>query len=260
MTAGTLAAAGAFAFAAAAVYAFVGQRLGRRLVSPQAQRAATMFSVWWFGLAGTTAMAGVRDLLGSAGVLSLAPYLAITYLNVLIICIALGGLLHYLVFLFTGRDVLVPLVVFYAAYYAALVAYITFSSPTGVVVHRWNVQLEYATPITGPLFAAILVLLVAPQIVGALAYFTLYWRVKEPTQRYRIVLVSWSIILWFGSALAAAGTGAGQSDEWQLASRSIGLVAAGAILLAYYPPAFARRRWGLVSVKEEQTAASAVGG
>ena len=45
------------------------------------------------------------------------------------------------------------------------------------------------------------VLLLLPQIIGSFAYFTLYFRVTDVTQKYRILLVSWSIIVWFLSPL-----------------------------------------------------------
>jgi hypothetical protein len=122
------------------------------------------------------------------------------------------------------------------------------------VVGRWGTSLAYATRISGPLFVLVLLLLVFPQIIAGLAYFTLYFRVSDPTQRYRILLVSWSIVIWFGSGLAGTLIDAGDNDLFQLIRRAIGVVAALAILMAYLPPVWIRRRLRVVSPGEEALA------
>lgn len=251
MVSPTLSASALFAFVAALVYAYVGWRLGQREVTEKAQRAATLFSVWWYGLAGTTTATGIMHLTAALDAASLPLFIALTYVNVLVVCVALLGLLYYLVYLFTGRDTVVPLGVFYAAYYVFLLYYLTAAGPTGVEVTRWRAALAYEQPLMGPLFGVVIALLVFPQLIGALAYLSLFFKVQEATQRYRILVVSLSIVVWFGSALAAAGSGLASNDAWQLASRFIGLGAAVAIYLAYFPPGWVRRRYGVVSLREQ---------
>jgi hypothetical protein len=176
----------------------------------------------------------------------------INQVNLLAICIALFGLMYYLLYLFTGsRRLLVPLSLFYIAYYILIMYYVQAREPVAVVVGRWNASLQYAKPAEGPLFVAALLLLVFPQIIGSLAYFTLYFRVQTLTQKYRILLVSWSILIWFLSALLASIAGLGQQDWWQVTSRLIGLFASLAILLAYDPLPWIRRRLGVSSIAEE---------
>lgn len=256
MTQATLLAAAAFALAAAALYAYVGRQVRRRRVSPEAQRAATLFGVWWLGLAGTTAVGGIQSALAAAGLVTTPLVVTLTYLNIFVICVALWALLYYLLYIFTGRPgILAPLSAFYVAYYVLLVYYITSSRPVGIEVRRWTVQLVYAVPLQGGLFTVVLALLVFPQIIGALAYFTLFFKVRERTQRYRITLVSWAIIVWFGSAFVGASTGASQADDWQLASRAIGLGAALAVLVAYKPPGWLKRRLRVRSIDEEEAPA-----
>lgn len=97
----------------------------------------------------------------------------------------------------------------------------------------------------------VLVLLVFPQIIGGLAYFTLYFRVKDPAQKYRIALVAWSIIIWFASAFLASISGLAQFDWWQIVSRLIGLGAALATLMAYQPPGWIQHRLGRAVAAEE---------
>lgn len=254
----TLLAAAAFAFIAAGLYTYVGAMLARRRVSGEAQLAATLFAVWWLGLAATTAIGGVLDILGAFSLASLPTVLTLTMFNLLVVCVALWGLLFYLVYLFTGRrGVLLPLSAFYVAYYALLVYFIVSGNPVGVEIRRWNVALDYAIDLSAnPLWTPVLLLLLVPQIAGALAYFTLYFRVKDRTSRYRVALVSWSIIIWFTTVLVAAGTGLSTADDYQLASRFLGLGAALAILFAYRPPGPIRRRLGVTSVSDEVNASA----
>jgi len=242
-----------FSIASAAIYGYVAARLRQRTISnPGARLAWQLFSLWWYCLAATTLVSGLLHLLGAFNIVSLPPFVALTYVNILLICIALWGLLYYLVYLFTGsRRILVPLTIFYVLYYALLVYTITAGDPAGVEITRWTTQLVYAHPLTGPFFTLALVLLVFPQILASLAYFTLFFHVREATQRYRILLVSWCIILWFGSALVASVAGLSQEDWWQILSRLIGLGAAVGILLAYLPPEIIRRRFGIASIAEQ---------
>ena len=90
----------------------------------------------------------------------------------------------------------------------------------------------YADPIeSGPVYWAAILLLILPPFLAAGGYLSLYWKVDQPVQKRRILLVSLSILVWFGTALA--GTGASESDVWRIVSRLIGLAAAATILYAY---------------------------
>ena len=128
---------------------------------------------------------------------------------------------------------------------------VTVSTPNGVEVGRWTTSLKFLFPLTGPVIVLILLLLVLPQIIGALAYLTLFFRVEERTQKYRILLVSLSLLIWFGMALVAAAIGIGEEDWWQVASRALGLGAALVILMAYRPPGFIQRRLAVASIMDE---------
>ena len=242
-----------FSIVSAAIYGYVAGRLRQRVISDSGARLAwRLFSLWWYCLAATTLMSGIQNGIGGLNLGSLPLFVALTYVGILFICIALWGLLYYLVYLFTGSQrFLVLLTFFYVLYYILLIYLITASDPARVEIGRWTTQLVYAHPLTGPFFSLALVLLVVPQILASLAYFTLFFRVRESTQRYRILLVSWCIFLWFGSAFVASVAGLSQEDWWQIVSRLIGLGAAMGILLAYFPPAIIRRRFGIASIAEQ---------
>ena len=242
-----------FALVSASMYSYVGWRLSKRVISSSEARLAWWsFTVWWYGLASTTLIGGFQNLFGAFGLTILPLFVTATYINILVICIALWGLLYYLIYLFTGnKQLLVPLAIFYIIYYVLLVYYITASIPENISVDRWRTAVDYRAPLTGPFFAILAVLLLLPQIIGGLAYFSLYFRVADVTQKYRILLVSWSIILWFLSPIAAFAGGLAEQDWWQLASRLIGLAAALTILMAYLPPRWLKQRYGIISLPDE---------
>ena len=143
------------------------------------------------------------------------------------------------------------LAIFYLVFYILLVYYINASSPDSVTVERWTAGVAYGNAPSGTFIILLIVLLLLPPLIGGLAYFMLYFRVTEITQKYRILLVSWSIILWFLSPLAAMAGGLSQQDWWQFASRLIGLAAALTILMAYLPPRWLKQRYGIISLSDE---------
>ncbi len=240
---------------AASIYYYVGHVLSQRRASSEDSRIAwLMFIVWWYALAATTFSGSLLSLLGALGFVGLPLFVTITIVNLLATCVALFGLMYYLLYLFTGsRKLLTPLTLFYAAYYALLIYYVMASGPIDVSVDRWRAALVYENQITGPLFVIVLLLLVFPQILGSLAYFTLYFRIKNPTQKYRVLLVSWSIIIWFLSAFLASIAGLSQYDWWQVVSRLIGLSAAMAIRFAYQPPSWIKQRYSVFSIADENS-------
>lgn len=236
----------------AGIYFYVGRVLNRRRpTSPEARMAWQAFVIWWYALAATTLTGALLNLLGAFGVISLPLFTTITIVNFLALCVALFGLMFYLLYLYTGNSRLLgPLAVFYFGYYALLVYYIQARIPIDVTVDRWRTTLVYQNDIDGPLYVIALLLLVFPQIIGSLAYFMLFFQVKSPSQKYRILLVSLSILVWFLSAFLASISGLSEQDWWQIASRLIGLGAALTILFAYQPPSWIKRRFGVAAIAE----------
>jgi len=239
----------------AVIYYYVGRVLSQRHpASPDARMAWSLFVVWWYALAVTTLSGALLNLLGALGIVGLPLFTTFTLFNLLAICVGLYGLVYYLLYLFTGnRRLLGPLTVFYIGYYILLIYYVQASDPSGVEVERWRAVLVYQNQLQGPFFIVVLLLLLFPQIIGGLAYFSLYFRVKNVTQKYRILLVSWSIIIWFLSTFLASISGLAEYDWWQIASRLLGLGAALVTMLAYQPTAAIKRRFGVTSIAEESS-------
>ena len=242
-----------FALIAAGIYTYTGWRLSKRVVPASDARLAWMsFTVWWYGLAIVTLLGGLQNLFGALGLTDLPLFVTATHLNIQVICIALLGLLYYLIYLYTGnRNSLWPLAIFYIIFYVLLVYFINASSPNAVNVERWNAGIAYSRAPTGAFIILLIVLLVLPPVIGGVAYFMLYFRVTEITQKYRIFLVSWSIILWFLSPVLALAGGLSEQDWWEFASRLIGLAAAATILIAYLPPRWLKQRYGIISLNDE---------
>jgi hypothetical protein len=244
-----------FSILSAGIYYYVGLVLSRRRSSSADNRLAwRLFVTWWYALAASTLSGAVLSLLGGFGIVGLPLFITITLMNLLATCVALYSLMFYLLYLFTGnRQLIGPLSVFYIVYYAFLVYYVQASGPNDVNVGRWSATLAYQHQIQGPLFLMALSLLVFPQIIGCLAYFTLYFRVKTQTQRYRILLVSWSILIWFLSAFLAGISGLSKYDWWQVISRLIALGTSLTIMFAYQPPLWIKRYFSVTSIAEESS-------
>jgi hypothetical protein len=93
---------------------------------------------------------GLLNLFGAMGLTDLPLFVTATYLSIQVSCIALLGLLYYLIYLYTGnRNSLVLLAVFYLVFYILLVYYINASSPQGVTVARWTAGVAYGNAPAG---------------------------------------------------------------------------------------------------------------
>ena len=223
----------ALSLASAAMFFLVARTVWSRPVSQESQRARNAFVLWW-GILGAITLVGivlqVPDL-----PLTVTGYLAFTVVALGLICVGLWGLLYYLLFLFTNRRALaLPLALGYIVYFAFLTAFILSGDPTSIEQTKWGPQLEYENQVdSGPIYWAAILLLILPPFLAAAGYLSLYWRVDNPVQKRRILMVSISILVWFGSSLVTSGAGASESDVGQFASRLIGLAAATTIYYAY---------------------------
>lgn len=231
------------AAAEAAVFIYVGQRLARREVSPDAEPALQLFATWWFGLAGSNIATGTSELFAWTGIERVGLHAGLTYVNLLFIVLSVFALLYYLVYVFRGKlAFFIPATAVYLGYFLVLLYLLTMANPVSIEVHPWQVTLEQANPLSGWETNAIVVLLLVPPIVALASYLRLYWHVDTRTQRYRIPVIGLSIGLWLAGTLLVHLAGASEATLWPLASKLAGLVAAVAVLMAYFPPSWIRSR------------------
>jgi hypothetical protein len=250
----TLGVSGIAGLAAAAVYGYVGTRFMGRSVDdrPEPRRAVRLFGLWWiaFGVATTTTALGT--LLAAMGKTEVALHLAFFNFYVVAASVAYFSLLYYLLYLLTGSHrILVPLAVIYGALYLLALYIMMYRGVVGVHVGAWQAFLLWGKPLDPALRTFTIATRTVPQIVAALAYFTLFFRLHDPTMRWRVGLVSWAIVFWFGTVLGGYLLQYMAEPWWQLFSTAVGASAALTVLMAYRPPRWAQQTFGVVALGRE---------
>jgi hypothetical protein len=234
----------------AAVFVFLGWRLSQRVVARSARLPLAQFATFWFGLALTTGFGGFESAWAVFGTPPLGVVVTILYLELLLISILLWGLLSYLVYIFTGRQYLVALSVLYAAVYVTLLYLIAAAEPQSVTVSLGTVGVTYESAIAGPAVLGVVALILLPEILASLAYFSLYFRTKDRTIRFRVTLVGWGLFLWFSSGLLGLGTTVDPGLAGIVLQHLIALAVAVLIFIAFFPPGLLRERYRISGVDE----------
>lgn len=227
------------------VYHVVGSMVGRRDLEGDDRVAMMHFKMWWHGFGALSIATALMVTLAYLDRLSLAVYKVFFNAVLLVLFFALWGLAYYLAYLFTGnRRWMVWTAVFYGLFFLYLDYLVALADPSGVNVGRWSVTVQYANQaaIQSPGFRLFALLLLLPQVVGAIGYGSLYFRTQVPLARYRIGMVSLTLLTWFASSIVASLLRINTADWWSLTSRTISLVAALLILMAFRPPQALRRR------------------
>jgi len=229
----TLAVSGLAQLVAGVAYLAVARRLLTRDVEGDARLASRAFVTWWAALGAYMLLWGAASIVAAAGYAPLPLFLALRVVSVPLLMASVAGLTFHVLYLFTGRrGLFLPVAAFYALCGVAFLAITWVEAPTRVNVAPWLVELarDGGTPLLNRLYVVVGV----PPIAASLAYGSLFWRVREPMQKYRVALVAGSILLWVGSGLAAR-VAAGDFLKF-FTLTVLGLAAALAVVLAYYPP------------------------
>ncbi|MEA3190506.1 MAG: hypothetical protein QOD77_1088 [Thermoplasmata archaeon] len=217
------------------VFLVVGRAVTRRAVSPELKSVRDAFGLWWYGL-GLTSLLGVLQIAVFVLRGNDIPMLnTIGIVSILALCAALWGLLSYLVFLFTNSQrYRWPLAIAYGLFFVFIVYLIEVLNVQEYHLKGYQLTSDEGESLQGSALAlGFIVALLLPQMLAALAYLSLYPKVQDPVQRRRVLLVGLSILIWFGSAFLGLIEALADSPWWQLASRLIGLAAAGVIYYAY---------------------------
>ena len=244
----------------ALLYLYVGSVIRKRVVSAEAKLAQSMFVLWWQAL-------GYLSLLGAAalglymagGLDDTRIWLYQSYVSfvLLVLFVALWGLQFYLVYLYTGsKRWFAPLGVFYAVLFMATLALVSYAgTPQHIVDNGWFIKTEPELKLGPAVGLGFVLVLVGPQVLAAIAYARLFRKTDDRTQKYRIAMVTGSILVWFGSSILATAAQVSTAGWWQIISRFISVFGALAILMAYKPPAWIRKH-GIRSISEETGGAS----
>lgn len=237
----------------AALYLWVARIVVRRDVEPHARRANAAFAAWWFAFGFAFMLIPFLNLPSRVfGYENIA--LSVTLLNaiLILIVIAIWGLVYYLVYLYTGsRKSFWPLAVFYAILGFLLLFLVAYLAPNG---YGPEGQLTYTREqLSGAPSVTIGLLFSLPVVIAAIAYGSLFFRVKNVLAKYRIGLVSAAFLLQFGwSALSAVLQLSARypNSIWlSLLSNALGAIAAVAVIMAFHPPRPVRRRFKLLEAE-----------
>jgi hypothetical protein len=260
------------------LFATVAYVVRRRQVSADARGARNGFVLWWAGLAflGLFVLAfdpriGI-DLYGYG----IGFVLVVIYVILGGYFAMIAGLVYYLLYLYTGKRATKWWVVgFYVALFAYLVYYFQSLDPTIGVRPDGQSFLDMGDRPSG-LDARSLLLtagFVLPPIGAAIAYLALFFKVKDRTGKYRILLVSVAILLVFLFSLGSSLTSLDNSteppatvDEQRALERSqdlrgifsglLSAVAAGLVFLAFRPPTWVQAKYGIRSTEDRIEAAA----
>lgn len=179
------------------------------------------------------------SILGANEVTDVRPYKVIVIACLVPFSAALGGLLYYLLYIFSGwRRAWVGVALLYGFFFAYLAFLVGYHDMVRVEITQWTVRTLYAPDMARD--AAPLAAFIVPHVVGAIAYASLLFTTTDPTRRYRIGLVSGAILVWFATGLGAGLTGLSRAAWWPYAGQVLGLAAALTILAAYVPPPWVR--------------------
>lgn len=224
---GTLLAGALLTLAAGLAYLAAGIRLSRQ--APRKGHAIALFSLFWFALG----FYGIADGLWSLAVPLANPPVAlgitILHLKTLIGCAGFLGLVYYLLYLYTGnRRILLPLVLFYALVYVLVLYSYIARHPIGQETQTWRSGLVYAND-GGLLDTLAVIALFLPPLLASIAYARLATKVQTPQQRRRVLAISASLAVFFGSLLAGW---LGMAGTWWPLAEKILAVATGGVVVA----------------------------
>lgn len=210
---------------------------------PAARRARALFATWWGAIALTGAATVATSAMAAFDLLDRDLHVTFLLLKITLLAIGLFGLVHYLVYLFTGSERgLLSLAIVYLLFYVLTLAAIFDARPSAVVAARWSVEVVYAEPMAPLAVGLILGFLVFPQMLGAIAYGAVAHRVDDPRVRYRVLAVSGGIIAWSVSTFLSGAHVRPDDDVVQVGLRILSIVGIYANLAAYRPPAWVERR------------------
>ena len=230
-----------------AFYLFIGYRLAQRKVSEGSRLAGTQLAMWWGGLGADLAMGAIELACALGGVLTFSLAMTLYLVTIIVIVASLWGVTGFLVYVYTGRYHLPEIGAIYIGFYVTYLYWFFAQSPTAVAIESGSAVWRYSGSSNLPLELVLVVLLLGPEIVAAILYLSLRRRTRDSAQRYRITLVGGGILLWFGIDLFLPAT----TIPWLIFRTLLLVLPALMSLAAYYPPEWARRKYGVTAIETQ---------
>lgn len=237
---------GLVALVTALLYAYVAALVRRRRTSPEAHRANTAFALWWASFGLLEFLAGAYTLPASFGYRDVAMVTALLNILVILIALAIGALVYYLVYLYTGSERALPgIVVAYTLLGLLLLYLVAWMDPVGYKSEA-DTQIQYRNQLQGAPAIALSLAVSLPVIVAALGYGSIFFRTREREQRFRVALVAGSFLVWFGWSAVSGLLQLGQRYPgsfalWSL-NAAISIAAPLLVILSFRPPRWIRSR------------------
>lgn len=228
-------------------YLFIGYRLARRKVSTPSRLAANQLAIWWGGLGVDLAIGGIELACALAGALTFSLAMTFYLVTVVVIVSSLWGLTGFLTYVYTGRYHLVEVCGIYVGFYVAYLFWFFSQSPYALSIEAGSTVWQYHATPSLLLELVLVVILLGPEIVGAILYLSLWRRTRDTAQRYRIALVGGGILLWFALDVLVPGS----TIPWLAFRTSLLVIPAVMSLIAYFPPSWARRRYGATAIESQ---------
>jgi len=229
---GTVLASSAFALLGALLYAAVGRRVSLRGASHLPLR---LFGLFWLGMAAYALLDASWALAVAAWDVPLAASLVVLHLKIAAAVAAFGGLVAYLLAIYTGRERVTWVVLAaYLGLFVLVTYFYVWRGPVGQHVTTWGASLDYARP--GGLFQqAVVVLLFVPPAASAVAYALLLRVVEEREARRRVLATSSALAVLFAGL--TLGWLDGKWPWWGLAEKVLAVSAALVVLWTLREPA-----------------------
>lgn len=227
-------------------YLAVASLLATRPVGEEMRVGARLFQGWWAGIGTNKVLAAAAGFGATIGVVSGPLYIAVLYLNLVILAASFWCLLAYFSFLYSGHTRRFGALAALCAVYLVLLTFnLTASRPIGVGFGEWRTYHTMLNPSPQWRNFLLLCFLVVLPAAPALAHLNLLRRLDDRRQKYRVALVSVGILLWTVSVLFVAFPGFDASPTRQVLSRLAGVLGALLALWAYRPPSWMRERLGI---------------
>lgn len=230
----TLALSAAVTLPLATLYLVVGAKLHQRS-RLEGQPALAWFSAFWVGIG---AYGFVEAAWMWSHLLGLSPWafaLLVLHVKVVATVAGFGGLVMYVLVIHgVGRRRLALVVAAYAILLALLETFYSWREPFAQEPGNWGMRLLYVRNDTQPYWTILMALMFVPPLIATLAYTNLLRFTRDPALRYRIVLVSASLLAFFLPVFL--GWRAGGSPWWGAVEKALSAAMALGIVLALWPP------------------------